>query len=101
MGGRFWWSGFGRAGSATRRGAIDLWWKEIAPSTELRKWFNQNPDKWEEFRKRYWAELLANNELVAQLKQNIAAGTVTFVFASSDVEHNSAVALKEFLERRK
>ena len=88
-------------GVSKDKAAIDLWLKEIAPSTELRKWFGHDPDKWPEFRKRYRAELRANKDLVTQLKQKIAAGTVTFVFAASDHERNSAVALKEFLERRK
>lgn len=88
-------------GVSKQKAAIDLWLKEIAPSTELRKCFGHDPDKWPEFRKRYWAELRANKELIAQLRQKITTGTVTFVFAASDVERNSAVALKEFLERRK
>lgn len=88
-------------GVSKEKGAIDLWLKEIAPSTELRKWFGHDPDKWEKFRQRYWAELRANNAAVAELKQTIAKRTVTFVFAASDVEHNSAVALKQFLELRK
>lgn len=83
------------------KAAIDLWMKDIAPSTELRTWFGHDPGKWRELRKSYWAELRATPELVAQLRQKIAAGTVTFVFAASDAGHNSAVALKEFLERRK
>lgn len=88
-------------GVSKEKAAIDLWLKEIAPSTELRKWFGHDPDKWPEFRKRYWAELRANKELISQLRQKITTGTVTFVFAASDVERNSAVALKEFLERWK
>lgn len=88
-------------GVSKEKAAIDLWLKGIAPSAELRKWYGHDPDKWPEFRKRYWAELRANKNAVAELKQKIAKGSVTFVFAASDTEHNSAVALKEFLERRK
>lgn len=88
-------------GVSKEKAAIDFWLKDIAPSTELRKWFGHDPDKWLEFRKRYRAELRANKDVVAQLKQKIAKRTVTFVFASKDQEQNSAVALKEFLERRK
>ena len=83
------------------KAAIDLWLKEIAPSAELRTWFQHDPDKWAEFRKRYWAELRAKKDSVAELKQKIGKRTVTFVFAASDRERNSAVALKEFLQQRK
>lgn len=88
-------------GVSKEKAAIDLWLKDIAPSTELRKWYGHDPDKWPGFRKRYRAELRANKDVVAQLKQKIAKRTATFVFAASDTEHNSAVALKEFLGRRK
>lgn len=88
-------------GVSKEKAAIDLWLKDIAPSAELRKWFGHDPDKWAEFRKRYRAELRANKDAVAELKQKIAKRTVTFVFAASDTERNSAVALKEFLKRRK
>ena len=87
-------------GVSKEKAAIDLWLKEIAPSTELRKWFGYDPDKWPEFQKRYRAELRANKDLVTQLKQKIATGIVTFVFAASDQERNSAVTLKEFLTRQ-
>ncbi len=79
--------------------AIDHWPKEIAPSTELRKWFGHDPDRWEEFRKRYWAELDQKGDLLDDLRQKLKEGPVTFVFAAKDEEHNSAVALKEYLER--
>lgn len=87
-------------GVSQEKAAIDLWLKDIAPSAELRKCYRHDPDKWPEFRKRYRAELRANEDVVAQLKQKIAKRTVTFVFAASDRERNSAVALKEFLTRR-
>jgi len=86
-------------GVKKEQAAIDLWLKEIAPSTELRQWYNHDVDKWPEFRKRYWAELKKNSEALDQLKQHIAEGTVTFVYAAKDQEHNSAVALKEYLEK--
>ncbi|MFL5517817.1 MAG: DUF488 domain-containing protein, partial [Gemmatimonadales bacterium] len=78
--------------------AIDLWLKEVAPSTGLRRWFGHDPDKWEEFRRRYWAELEDQPEAVARLKDKLKEGPVTFVFAARDEEHNSAVALKDYLE---
>ncbi len=79
--------------------AIDLWLKEIGPSTELRKWYGHDLDKWEEFRKRYWAELDQKADLLNDLRQKLKAGPVTFVFAAKDEQHNSAVILKESLER--
>ena len=77
---------------------VDLWLKEIAPSTALRKWFGHKPSRWEEFKKRYCAEL-RNNEQVSLLEREISAGKVTLVYGAQDREHNGAVALKEFLEK--
>lgn len=79
---------------------IDLWLKDLAPSTELRKWFNHDPEKWDEFRKRYWSELDRNRDLMQLLKHRTTEGTVTFVYAASDEERNSAAALKQFLEEQ-
>lgn len=79
--------------------AIDLWLKGLAPSTRLRKWFAHDPQKWDEFRRRYWAELDGNPDLLALLKHRAGEGNVTLVYAARDREHNSAVALKERLER--
>lgn len=78
---------------------IDLWLKEIAPSTELRKWFNHDPDRWAEFKTRYTAELKKNPEQVALLKKKIAEGKVTLVYSAKDELHNQAKALQLFLER--
>ena len=88
-------------GLSKERAAIDLWMKEVAPSAELRTWFGHDPSKWDEFRKRYWAELERNPEAVALLKQQIKKTTVTFVYAARDAEHNSAAALKQFLAQRR
>lgn len=77
---------------------IDLWLKDLAPSTELRKWFGHDPGKWDEFQKRYRSELEDKGDLLALLKHRTGEGAVTFVYAARDEEHNSAVALKEFLE---
>lgn len=81
--------------------AVDLWLKDLAPSTELRQWFGHDPRKWKEFRRRYWAELAAKGDLLALLKRRAEEGTVTFVYAASEPVHNSAAALKEYLERRR
>ncbi|HET7631372.1 MAG TPA: DUF488 domain-containing protein [Gemmatimonadaceae bacterium] len=79
---------------------LDLWLKEIAPTTELRKWFNHEPAKWPEFRKRYFRELDGNAEAVQTLRGHAKKGTVTLVYSAHDTEHNQAVALKEYLESR-
>ena len=77
---------------------VDLWFKDIAPSTELRKWFGHDPAKWEEFKKRYRVELEANDEQVSLLQQEVKKGTVTLVYGAKDEEHNEAVVLKELLD---
>ncbi|HWZ04650.1 MAG TPA: DUF488 domain-containing protein [Mucilaginibacter sp.] len=76
---------------------IDKWLKEIAPSTALRKWFNHEPDKWEQFRQKYHDELNASvalDELLADLKEH---KTVTFLFSSKEEKINHAVVLKQFV----
>ncbi len=78
---------------------IDHWLKEVAPSPELRRWFNHDPEKWPEFQKRYRAELRAHPEEVAELRRLVRQGPVTFVYAARDEERNSAVLLKQFLTR--
>ncbi|MFZ5450084.1 MAG: DUF488 domain-containing protein [Thermodesulfobacteriota bacterium] len=77
---------------------LDLWLREIAPSPELRRWFGHDPGKWEEFCRRYWAELSGKPDAVKLLKEKLHEGTVTLVYSSKDEEHNAAVALKRFLE---
>jgi uncharacterized protein YeaO (DUF488 family) len=79
---------------------IDVWLKDLAPSTELRKWFGHDPAKWDEFRKRYAGELEQRSEALEELVDNARAGHVTLVFSAKDTQHNNAVALKEQLERR-
>lgn len=79
---------------------IDEWYKEVAPSTELRKWFAHDPAKWAEFRRRYRAELDARPESWKPLAEAAASGTVTLLFSARDTEHNNAVALKDYLEEK-
>jgi uncharacterized protein YeaO (DUF488 family) len=86
-------------GVSKEKAAIDLWLKEVAPSTELRKWYGHDPDRWEEFRRRYRAELDGRREVLDDLKRRLKEGPVTFVFAARDEEHNSALLLKEYLEQ--
>ncbi len=82
------------------RAKLDLWLKDAAPSPELRKWFGHDPAKWEQFERRYWKELETAKAPIDLLREKTAGGTVTFVYAARDEKHNSAVALKQFLERR-
>ncbi|PQZ82771.1 hypothetical protein CQ035_03310 [Brevundimonas sp. MYb46] len=84
-------------GVSKEKAAIDLWLKEIAPSTALRQWFNHDPALWEEFQRRYRAELDANGEVVGQLKDVIRAGKTTLVYGAKDEAHNDAVVLAEYL----
>lgn len=77
---------------------IDLWLKDVAPSTELRKWFGHEPEKWKEFRTRYLAELKHNPEAMGELTEHAHAGVVTLVYGAKDEQHNQAVVLKEYLE---
>ncbi len=72
--------------------------KDIAPSTELRKWFSHDPVKWREFRRRYKKELQEKSELVKRLRAEAGKGTVTLLFAAKDVEHANVEVLKETLE---
>jgi uncharacterized protein YeaO (DUF488 family) len=80
---------------------LDEWDKEIAPSTELRKWFSHDPERWAEFQKRYRKELQAKPaaERLRALAERAAKKTVTLIFSSHDTEHNNAVVLKHELER--
>lgn len=79
---------------------VDLWLKEVAPSTELRKWFGHDPKKWDEFRKRYFKELDSHPEEVRLLREKMRRGEVTLVFGSKEERFNNAEAIKEYLETR-
>jgi uncharacterized protein YeaO (DUF488 family) len=76
---------------------ISQWMKEIAPSNELRKWFGHDPTRWEEFRRRYKAELAGKRELVGRLRELAAEGRLTLVYSAHDEAHNQAVVLRELL----
>lgn len=77
--------------------AIDHWAKELAPSTELRKWFGHDPARWAEFRQRYAAELREQGEALDRLRALAEKGPVTLVYAAHDEEHNDAVVLRDVL----
>ncbi|HEY4169154.1 MAG TPA: DUF488 domain-containing protein [Reyranella sp.] len=85
-------------GITKERAALDLWLKDVAPSTELRQWFHHEPEHWAEFQRRYLAEL-AHNPAVAELRALVAKGPVLLLYGARDTEHNQAVVLKEYLER--
>ena len=82
-------------GLTKEKASIDLWLKDIAPSTELRKWFGHNPDRWEEFKERYLAELKGNSGQIQLLKQELDTGIVTLVYGAKDEKHNQAVVIQE------
>ena len=78
---------------------IDRWLKDLAPSTELRKWFGHDPNRWDEFRRRYRAELAGKAELMDELRALARARPVTLIFAARDEAHNEAVVLRDELAR--
>ena len=80
---------------------LDSWLKETAPSTELRKWFHHDPAKWSRFRARYFRELDAAPEAWRPIVSAARRGTVTLVYSSRDDQHNNAVALREYLQRKR
>lgn len=85
-------------GLSKEEAAIDLWLKEVAPSTGLRKWFGHDPGKWSEFRRRYRAELGGRESAIGTLRQHEARGRVTLLYGARDEAHNQAVVLKEYIE---
>ncbi len=87
-------------GLTKEKAKLDLWLKEVAPSTELRKWFAHDPARWAEFRRRYLDELKSHSEKIAQLKQEAKRGPVTLIFGARDVEHNEAVILRDLLDKK-
>jgi uncharacterized protein YeaO (DUF488 family) len=77
---------------------VEVWLKEVAPSSELRQWFQHDPAKWREFRQRYFRELEKHPDAWQPLLARARRGRVTLVYSAHDTEHNNSVALKEFLE---
>ncbi len=78
---------------------IDLWLKEIAPGSALRKWFNHEPEKWPEFKTRYFRELATHVDDLEMLATKAKRSRVTLVFAAKNEEFNNAVAIKEYLDK--
>lgn len=86
-------------GVSKERAKLDLWMKEIAPSDELRKWFQHDPSKWDEFQLRYRKELLEKKELLSELKRIEKENkSVTLLYSAKDKEYNQAIALLRILE---
>ncbi len=79
---------------------IDWWAKSVAPSHELRRWYQHDPTKWDEFRRRYFAELDANPGGLAELRAHLGSGTTTLLFSSKEERLNNATALREYLASR-
>jgi uncharacterized protein YeaO (DUF488 family) len=79
---------------------VDIWLKDIAPTTELRTWFGHDPDKWDEFHERYRRELERNEDGVARLRDAVDKGPVTILYAAKDEHHNNAVVIRELVRRK-
>ena len=84
-------------GLTKAKAGIDLWLMDVAPSTELRKWFNHDPDKWKEFQIRYRNELKNNEQGISLLREQAAKRPVTLIYGAKDERHNEAIVLQEVL----
>ena len=91
---RIWPRGLSKASAS-----VDLWLKTLAPSTELRQWFGHDPEKWVQFRQRYFAELDGQAEAVDQVLKMAKRRRVTLLYGAKDTLHNNAIALMEYLDR--
>src|SRR5512139_2924996 len=87
-------------GISKERANIQLWLKEVAPSPELRNWYGHDVAKWIEFKKRYQQELKGKEVMLKEITRQAEKGTVTFVYAARDEEHNSTLVLKEYLNKQ-
>ncbi len=84
-------------GVSKDKAAVDLWLKDLAPTTELRTWFGHDPDRWPEFRERYAAEVCQHPETFGRLRELARQGPVTLVYSAHDETHNDAVVLRSLL----
>jgi uncharacterized protein YeaO (DUF488 family) len=87
-------------GLTKARAAVTLWLKDVAPSTELRKWFGHDPAKWGQFQARYRKELGEKTDALDRLRQKSKEDTVTLLYGARDEQHNEALVLKSILEGR-
>lgn len=85
-------------GLTKEKARVDLWLKDLGPSTELRKWFGHDPIRWQEFKTKYRRELKAKKPLLHEIEMHARQGPVTLVYGARDTEHNEAVILKEQLD---
>lgn len=86
-------------GLSKKKAALTFWLRDIAPTAELRRWFRHQPERWDEFRRRYYLELAHSSAAIERLDQLMAAGNVTLLFGAHDRRHNNAVALLDYLRR--
>ena len=87
-------------GLSRDKAKVDTWLKDVAPSDDLRKWFGHNPQKWAEFKERYFQELETKGHFVDSIAQKAARGRVTLLYGAKNREFNNAVALKEYIETK-
>lgn len=87
-------------GVTKEQARLDEWARELAPSAELRRWFGHDPERFEEFRRRYLEELASESEKLDELRHRASSGTVTLVYGARDREHNDAVVLAELLRAK-
>src|SRR5947209_3301964 len=85
-------------GVSKEKARLDMWLKELAPTTELRKWFSHDPSKWADFQARYRLELQPKRELLMHLKERAAQGRVTLLYGAKDESHNEAAVLQALLQ---
>jgi uncharacterized protein YeaO (DUF488 family) len=87
-------------GLSKEKAKVDLWLREISPSNELRKWYGHDPEKWGEFKQRYYQEIGSKQEAIDLLLKKAKKGTTTLLYGSKEEKLNNAVALKEYLGKR-
>lgn len=88
-------------GLTKEKAGVDEWLREAGPSDELRRWFHDHPDKWDEFKVSYVEELKKKGTLLDKIASKACSGRVTLLYAYHDEAHNQAVIIKEFLEERR
>jgi len=84
-------------GISKEKAALDQWMKDIAPSNQLRKWFGHDPARWNEFRRRYAAEVHKNPHLLEQLRSVARDGPITLVYSARDEAYNDAIVLRDLI----
>ena len=88
-------------GISKQEAKLNAWWKDIAPTDKLRKWFDHDPDKWDDFKKKYIKELDEKKKDLTEKLENLdLRKTIIFLYGARDNEHNQAVVLKEYLENK-